>query len=106
MIGAFAVWRLTHLAHAEDGPWGMMTKLRGGLRRFLPEGALDCFYCLSLWIAAPAALILGSSWFERLWLWPALSGSAILLHRATETHTNIPAANYQEDEEKDDVVLR
>jgi hypothetical protein len=44
---------------------------------------LDCFYCLSLWIAAPLALLLGGGWTERLLLWPALPASAILLELLT-----------------------
>lgn len=105
-LGTFAVWRLTHLLQAEDGPWGSAARLRGGLGAYLPDGLFDCFYCLSLWIAAPAAILLGSDNFERLWLWPALSGSAILLHRATESKAEAPPASFQEDEEKTDVMLR
>jgi hypothetical protein len=77
-----------------------VARLRGRLGAYLPDGVFDCFYCLSLWIAAPAAIVLGATNFERLWLWPALSGSAILLHRATESRADPPLANFQEDEEK------
>jgi hypothetical protein len=67
---------------------------------------LDCFYCLSLWVAAPLALSLGHGWKERLLLWPALSGAAILLERAT-TRPETPGVTptyYVEDEEKHDVL--
>jgi hypothetical protein len=43
----------------------------------------DCFYCLSLWIAVPIAALLGASIAEKLLMWPALSGAAILLERMT-----------------------
>jgi hypothetical protein len=42
---------------------------------------MDCFYCLSLWIALPFALLCGEGWIERLVLWPALSAGAILVER-------------------------
>jgi hypothetical protein len=45
---------------------------------------LDCFYCLSLWIAVPFAWILAATWRERALVWLALSGGACLLERATE----------------------
>lgn len=80
-IGILAVWRVTHLLFAEDGPWDVVIRLR---RRAGPGGwgrLLDCFHCLSLWVAAPFAVLLGGWWAERLLLWPALSGGAILIER-------------------------
>ena len=38
-----------------------------------------CFFCLSLWTAAPAALWLGSSWPGRAVTWLGLSAGAILI---------------------------
>lgn len=42
------------------------------------------FYCLSLWVAAPLAMMLRSRWEDRVTLWLALSGAAILANRLTE----------------------
>ncbi len=82
-MAALAVWRLTHLLSAEDGPWQVLVRLRRlAGSRFWGE-LLDCFYCLSLWVAAPLAWWLGGTWAQRLLLWPAISGAAILLDRAT-----------------------
>ena len=80
-IGALTVWRITHLLQAEDGPWDLVVRLRRQAGDGLLGRAMDCFYCLSLWVALPCALALGSDWMDRLWLWPALSGAAILLER-------------------------
>jgi hypothetical protein len=63
---------------------------------------LDCFYCLSIWIAAPLAVLIGEDWRERVLLWLALSGGAILLERFT-TRGEIVPAPYVED---DDGMLR
>jgi hypothetical protein len=55
----------------------------GASRRFAGEGfcgkLLDCFYCLSVWVAAPIALLIGENWLERVFLWPLLSAAAIIL---------------------------
>ncbi len=95
-LGVLTVWRITHLLQAEDGPWDLVVRFR----RLVGDGfwgkLLDCFYCLSLWIAAPFAWLLGGSLTERLLLWPALSGAAILLERLTERD---PPAVYVENRE-------
>src|SRR5581483_3743261 len=83
IVGILAVWRLTHLLQAEDGPWELSYRLRRAVGQGFWGKLLDCFYCLSLWAAAPAAWLLGNVWRERILLWLALSGGAILLERAT-----------------------
>lgn len=83
-LASLAIWRLTHLLHVEDGPAGIFSACRNWLRRMSLSGATDCFYCLSLWVAAPFAMALGSRWEERLMLWLALSGAAILANRLIE----------------------
>jgi hypothetical protein len=82
VIGVLGVWRVTHLLHAEDGPWDFVVRLRGYAGNGLWGRLLDCFYCLSLWIALPFAWLCGEGWVERLVLWPALSAGAIFLERA------------------------
>jgi hypothetical protein len=96
ILGILGVWRITHLLHAEDGPWNLLVKLRLSLGSGFAGQILDCFYCLSLWIAVPFAWVIGESWKERLLLWPALSGAAVLLQRATSP---TPAPIYEEDKE-------
>jgi hypothetical protein len=83
VLGVLAVWRVTHLLYAEDGPWDTIVRVRRLAGAGLWGRLLDCFYCLSLWIAAPLAVLLGSGWAERLLLWPALSAGAILIERVT-----------------------
>jgi hypothetical protein len=101
VLGALAVWRVTHLLYAEEGPFDVLVWLRRmGGRLFA------CFYCLSVWVAAPFALLLGESWRERLLLVPALSAAAIVIERLSERAEAPPAAFYEEDEEAPDGVLR
>ena len=79
-----AVWRLTHLFTAEDGPGDVVVRLRARLGDSLAGRAMDCFYCLSMWIAAPLALYVAAtdvmSWGVT---WLALSAGACLLERLT-----------------------
>lgn len=101
ILGVLAVWRITHLLNAEDGPWDLLFKLR----RLAGDGVfgslLDCFYCLTLWLAAPLAYLLGAGWKHRLLLWPALSGGAILLQKLTLREPDAPTAEYCEEERKE-----
>lgn len=83
VLGVLVVWRVTHLLSLEDGPWDAVIRLRRQAGAGSWGKLLDCFYCLSLWVAAPLALLLGSGWMEYLLLWPALSAGAIVLERLT-----------------------
>ena len=80
-LAVLATWRVTHLLAAEDGPGDILVKLRARLGRSFAGKLMDCFYCLSLWIAAPAALYITRSWLDWLMVWLALSGAACLLER-------------------------
>lgn len=107
MLGILAVWRVTHLLQAEDGPCDSVTRLRRRLADGFWGRAMDCFYCLSLWIALPPAMLIGEGWLERILLWPALSGGAVLLQRLTEPAA-LPRVEVITDtgQEDDDGMLR
>jgi hypothetical protein len=97
-VGILCCWRITHLLQAEDGPWEIVVRLRRRAGNGFWGKLLDCFYCLSLWVAFPISLALGDSWVHRLFLWPAVSGGAILLERATARPADIapPPVYYEE----------
>ena len=101
VLGILAVWRITHLLEAEDGPWDMLARFRLWVGNGSWGRLFDCFYCLSIWIALPFALSLGETLKEKMLLWPAISGGAALLQRATGRIP--PPAHYWED---DDDLLR
>lgn len=115
LAGILAVWRITHLLWGEDGPADLFVRLRRFAGNGLTGKLLDCFYCLSLWVAAPFAWMLGTTWIGRGFLWFALSGGAILLERATSRGPlDGPKAHWEEQplpsdpitEEIDHVMLR
>src|SRR5438105_2003642 len=105
-LGILGVWRITHLLHAENGPWNVFDHLRGRFAKGLWGSLLGCFYCLSLWVAVPFTLLLTDAWKERLLLWPALSAGAILLERLSTRAAAASPAVYFEEEENPDVFLR
>jgi hypothetical protein len=80
-LAVFTTWRVTHLLASEDGPADIIVRLRSRMGDGPIGRAMDCFHCLSLWVAAPTALLL--SWRPLDWVmsWLALSGAACLLER-------------------------
>ena len=105
LIGSLCCWRVTHLLNAEDGPGDVLVHLRRACGNGFFGRLLDCFYCLSLWIAAPMAAVLSATWREGLLLWLAISASASLLERST---ARTPLAQWYEapEEEQDHELLR
>ncbi len=78
------MWRVAHLLSQEDGPFDAIIRIRKALGNGFFGSLLDCFYCLSLWAAAPFAVYLSRTWAEGILVWLALSGGACLLFKATE----------------------
>lgn len=104
-LGVLGVWRLTHLFVAEDGPAGILVRFRRSVGDGFWGSLLDCFYCLSLWVAGPVALLVGQDWSTRGLSWLALSAGAILIERLTLRPSPKPAL-FLEDKEIPDELLR
>jgi len=81
VVAVLATWRVTHLLASEDGPADLIVGLRARLGHGLAGKLMDCFNCLSIWIAAPAALFVSRKPLDWLFTWMALSGAACLLER-------------------------
>lgn len=96
VIVCLVVWRLTHLLSKEDGPWDIIFKLRKAAGAGFFGSLLDCFYCLSIWIALPFGLWLGLFWWQKILYWLAASGAACLLEKTTTNKKN-NTPDYQED---------
>lgn len=83
VLAALATWRLTHLLAREDGPADLIARLRARLGSSSLGHLMDCFNCVSLWVAAPLAWWLASTLGDGIVVWLALSGVACLLERVS-----------------------
>ena len=97
ILSIFAVWRLTHMLGKEDGPFDVFYLIRKKAGAGFFGNLLDCFYCISIWIAFPFGLWLGTTWIEKILVWLALSGAACLLEQATTKNNEPPKIDYKED---------
>ncbi len=82
-LAALATWRLAHLVAEEDGPWNVVARMRARAGSGELGELMDCFYCLSLWAAAPFALATARRPRDAPMTWLAISGAACLLERTT-----------------------
>ncbi|MEP7380228.1 MAG: DUF1360 domain-containing protein [Gemmatimonadota bacterium] len=88
VAATLATWRVTHLITAEDGPFSLVARLRQAAGAGFFGQLMDCFYCASLWVAAPLACWVAGGWTLRLVAWLALSGGAILVERLLPDHSS------------------
>jgi hypothetical protein len=98
VLASLAVWRVTHLVNAEDGPWDLAARLRariGRLRSPMPARLVGCFYCLSVWVALPFVPWLTREPAPFIVSWLALSAAAIVIERLS---ARTPPAQWHEGE--------
>lgn len=79
-----ATWRITHLLAKEDGPAYIIARLRARLGDGLLGQLMDCFKCLSMWVAAPMAFFVFRHPLDWLVGWLAISGAACLLEQVSQ----------------------
>jgi hypothetical protein len=84
VLCALATWRLTHFLVAEDGPGDLVVKLRAFLGDTTLGALMDCFYCMSIWIAVPFAFAVARDVPALFISWLAVSGAAALLEQASQ----------------------
>jgi len=83
-LAALAAWRLTHLLAAEDGPFDLVLRLRRRLGHGTWGQLMDCPYCVSLWVAAPLALLLARDLLGWVLGVLALSGAVCIVEAALD----------------------
>jgi hypothetical protein len=105
-LGILGVWRVTHMLASEDGPWNLWVRLRRAAGNGFWGELLDCIYCLSLWVALPFAVIIGSGAAEIFCLWLGLSAGALIVERLTEHRRDPPPAVYFDAGSAPDGLLR
>jgi hypothetical protein len=82
-LAALATWRLAHLVAEEDGPGNSIARLRARAGTAWAGELMDCFYCLSLWVAAPISCAVAMRKRDLPSTWLGLAGAACLLERMT-----------------------
>jgi len=80
-LSVLATWRVSHLISQEDGPFDVIVRLRDRAGDGVLGKLMDCPYCLSLWIAAPLALLLARTPGAWCVAWLAISGGSSLLEK-------------------------
>ena len=83
VLATLATWRVTHLLVAEDGPADVVVRLRRRAGSSWAGDLLDCFYCLSVWVAVPFTVGLAGRRRVDPVACLAVSGAACLLEQAT-----------------------
>lgn len=93
-LAALATWRVTHLLAHEDGPGDVVVRIRARLGPGSAGALLDCFQCLSMWVAAPMSRVVTRGRRDTLLTWLALSGAACLLERAGREPTLVESGSH------------
>jgi hypothetical protein len=104
VLAVLATWRVTHLLASEDGPADIIVRFRTLLGQSLLGTLMDCFNCLSLWVAALAALFVSRRPVEWMFCWLALSGGACLLERLAKEPVVIQPMTQPAEGEINDVL--
>jgi Protein of unknown function (DUF1360) len=95
IMSVLAVWRLTHLLSKEDGPFNLIFKLRKQIGQGFFGALLDCFYCLSIWIAIPFGIWVANDIMEKIICCLALSGGACIIEKLINK-TNKPPQYFED----------
>ena len=103
-LAVLASWRVTRLLSSEDGPGDLIVRLRVRLGQGLAGQLMDCFNCLSLWVAAFAAFFVSRKPMGWTFSWLALSGAACLLERLGQESVTIQRASQPRDGEVNHVL--
>lgn len=106
LLALLATWRLSHLLANEDGPGAIIFRIRAHLGNSFFGALMDCFGCVSLWVALPLALFVTREPLEFVVVWLALSGGAMLLERLNPEPIAIEPTSEPTEGERSDGMLR
>jgi hypothetical protein len=105
-LALLATWRVAHLLAHEDGPFDVIARCRAWVGSSRLGGLMDCFQCLSIWVAIPAAFFIGGTWMELIFEWLALSGGACILQQFERTPVVIHRVPAPEERSFQNAMLR
>jgi hypothetical protein len=104
VLAVLATWRVTHLLASEDGPGDIIVRFRALLGQSIVGKLMDCFNCLSLWVAALVAFFVSRTLLEWIFCWLALSGGACLLERIGQEPVVIQPLSQSTEGDSNDVL--
>jgi Protein of unknown function (DUF1360) len=102
VLASLGTWRATHLLAREDGPGDVVFRIRVRANSGLVGELMDCFFCLSFWVAGPFAVMVAPRRRDAPLTWIALSGAACLLERFAPDSPESPHA--REEEVRDELL--
>jgi hypothetical protein len=106
VLASLATWRVTHLLVSEDGPAQIVVRIRKWFGAGWIGQLMDCFQCLSLWVAAAMAFFVIRQPVELLFTWLAVSGAACLLERIGNEPVVIQHISEEDEGDDDHGMLR
>ena len=73
-------YRAVRMFLLEDGPFDVFAAIRARVtqRTWVGRG-LQCYLCLSFWVALGAASLMAANWRELVLLWGGIAGGAVVL---------------------------
>jgi hypothetical protein len=86
ILAILATYRLSRMIAMEDGPFDLFRLLHQALDETLGEDhwitrGWSCPYCLNVWIAMFAALLVSSFYLPFPLVWFGVAGGAMVIHR-------------------------
>lgn len=95
VLSVFAAWRITHLISKEDGPFDLIYRIRKHIGQGFFAKLLDCFYCLSIWVAIPFGIWIGTTVVEKIVCIIAVSGAACIIQKIIENNKPNPPQYFE-----------
>ena len=77
ILATLATWRVTHLLVNEDGPGEVVVRLRRRAGSGWAGALMDCFYCMSFWVAVVVVSTVTRSRRPAPVLWLSVSGARV-----------------------------
>jgi hypothetical protein len=85
----------------EEGPANAIVRLRESLANTILASFINCFGCLSVWIAIPFAFFVSAVPVDWIVTWVALSGAAFLLERMARSRSSLNGFPIQSQESRE-----
>jgi hypothetical protein len=71
-----ATWRLSSLLCYEEGPFGLLTRVRRALFWLRLGSLVECFHCASLWVSGAVVLMVFAPSYQSVLVILAVAGGA------------------------------